>query len=58
MKPKGKVHFYRDSAGFARWRLSAPNGRVLASGEGFSSMAKARASWRAVVRYAAGAVEK
>lgn len=49
--------WYDDSPGY-RWRLRAPNGRILASGERFSSWAKARASFAAVCKYAPKAVER
>lgn len=40
------------------WHLIAPNGRVICQGEGFTSEAKARASFAAVQRYAPAAGEK
>ncbi|WP_169974865.1 YegP family protein [Tautonia rosea] len=37
----GKFHVYKDQAGEFRWRLVAPNGRIIAdSGEGYSSKQK------------------
>ncbi len=56
------VEFYSRHWGLSgaeyRWRLRAPNGRIIASGEGFSSMAKARASFAAVAKYSGPAVER
>jgi uncharacterized protein YegP (UPF0339 family) len=60
-KPRRKrdprVKFYWTEAAQYRWRLRAPNGETIGSGEGFSSMAKARSSFALVAKYAPLAVE-
>lgn len=57
MRKSSHVTFYRAADGF-RWSLRSPNGRIIASGEGFSSQANARASFAAVQKYAPKAVER
>lgn len=48
-----KVTFYKDRAIGWRWRLQAPNARIVCdSSEGYSSLAKARKGFGAVVKYA------
>lgn len=43
-----KVEFYEDKAAYHRWRLKAANGKIVAdSGEGYSSLRKARAGLEA-----------
>ncbi len=34
-----KFEIYKDNQGEFRWRLRAPNGEVIASGEGYTSKA-------------------
>jgi uncharacterized protein YegP (UPF0339 family) len=33
----GKFEIYKDAKGEFRWRLIAPNGQIIASGEGYKS---------------------
>lgn len=55
-KPKAEFYWSTTGADY-RWRLVAPNGKIIASGEGFSSMTKCRASFRAVSKYAPTALK-
>jgi len=38
----GKFELYKDARGEFRWRLIAPNGQVIASGEGYKSKDSAK----------------
>ncbi len=59
MNKKSHVEFFKGKHSREWfWHLRAPNGRVVAQGEGFSSEAKARASFAAVAKYAGVAVER
>jgi uncharacterized protein YegP (UPF0339 family) len=35
--PEGKFEWYKDKAGKFRFRLKAPNGEIIAVGEGYNS---------------------
>jgi len=49
MTARLSVTFYTDEAGEYRWRLVAPNGRIVADcSEGYSSRSNARRAWRRV----------
>lgn len=49
----GKFHIYKDHAGEFRWRLVAPNGRIVAdSAEGYSSKQKCHEGIADVKTYA------
>ncbi len=51
----GKFEVYADKGGSFRFRLKAGNGEVVATGQGYSSMAGAKAGCAAVQRAADGA---
>lgn len=51
----GKFEVYRDSAGKYRFRLKAGNGEVVATGQGYASLAGAKDGCAAVQRAADGA---
>jgi uncharacterized protein YegP (UPF0339 family) len=38
----GKFELYKDARGEFRWRLIAPNGQIIASGEGYKSKESAK----------------
>lgn len=49
----GKFHVYKDSAGEFRWRLIAPNGKIIADcAEGYSSKQKCIEGIADVKKYA------
>ena len=51
-KGKARVEIYQDRRGMWRWRLKAPNNRIIAdSGEGYSSLRKCRDGLQAVTMY-------
>lgn len=51
-----KFQVYVDAVGGYRFRLMAPNGKIIAQGESFTTRAKCMASIKAVRKYAATAV--
>ncbi|RJQ77993.1 DUF1508 domain-containing protein [Pseudonocardiaceae bacterium YIM PH 21723] len=51
----GKFEVYADKGGKFRFRLKAGNGEVVASGQGYESLAGAKKGCEAVQRAAAGA---
>lgn len=57
MPKEPHVEYYKDRAGKVRYRLRAPNGKIIGPTESFSSMRKARADFAALVKYAPRAVE-
>ena len=47
---KARFHFYQDRSGEWRWRLYAPNNRIVAdSGEGYSRKADAKRAAKRVI---------
>lgn len=54
----GKFEIYEDKAGKFRFRLKAGNGEVVASGQGYESLASAKKGVAAVQRAADGAEVK
>ena len=55
-----KFELYKDKKGEFRWRLIAPNGQVIATGEGYKSKESAKNGINSVKRNApkAGVEEK
>jgi uncharacterized protein YegP (UPF0339 family) len=51
----GEFEMYKDSAGQFRWRLRAPNGEIIAQGEGYASKQGCQSGIDAVKKYAPGA---
>jgi uncharacterized protein len=51
----GKFEVYQDKGGSYRFRLKAGNGEVVATGQGYTSLAGAKAGCAAVQRAAQGA---
>lgn len=45
-----RLQLYRDRTGGHRWRLVAPNGQTMATGEAHPERSKARRAWRAIER--------
>lgn len=45
---QGKVEFYKDKAGEYRWRLKAPNGEIIASGEGYTTFQNCEKGFKSV----------
>lgn len=55
-KPAARVEFFQDADGLHRWRMMAPNNRVLAvSGDGYKRKQDARAGFAAVQEHAPAA---
>ena len=55
---KARFHFYQDRSGEWRWRLYAPNNRIVAdSGEGYSRKADAKRAAKRVIFHATRAIQ-
>lgn len=50
---RGRFECYRSPDGDWRWRLKAPNGRVIASGEGYRTRSGVKRAIEAIMIYAA-----
>ena len=44
MRELPKFEFFKDKAGYYRWRLKAANGEIVANSEGYVSVANAKRS--------------